>query len=158
MITLTPAYGIDYKSKRLVTRALEAGEDFIINELGHQYDGKPCHARDLDGASVKVRYNNLRNVFVYKTPGKDISHTDFGMLRRMMDNMSDSQSAYREQIKDDSKTIELLQESIQQQQEAVAALQKDIDTVIDMENQQVEVDYFKLSDINVRNYLKEDIS
>ena len=66
MITLTPAYGKDYKSKKAVVEALESGADFIINELGHRYDGKPCHASDLAGETVKVRYGGLRKVFIYK--------------------------------------------------------------------------------------------
>lgn len=65
MITLTPAYGRDYKSKKDVIAALKSDKDFIINEFGHPYDGKPCHARDLKGQSVKVRYKQLRQVFIY---------------------------------------------------------------------------------------------
>lgn len=66
MITLTPAYGRDYKSKREVIEAL-GKSDFIIQAYGHPYDGKPCSpTSDLAGQRVQVRYAGLRKVFIHK--------------------------------------------------------------------------------------------
>jgi len=66
MITLTPAYGRDYKNKQQVTEAWQDGYDFIVNQWGHKYDGKPVRRAQLDGIErqVKIRYGNLRKVIV----------------------------------------------------------------------------------------------
>ena len=64
-ITLTPAYGRDYKSKDEVIRALLDGKDFILNSFSDPYDGKPCNLEDLqaDGVlSVNVRYSGLKKI------------------------------------------------------------------------------------------------
>lgn len=68
MITLTPAYGRDYKSVKAVTEALNNGVDFILNDMFSPYDGKPCSARDFAGQKVKVRYSGLRKVAVIQLP------------------------------------------------------------------------------------------
>ena len=68
-MTLTPAYGRDYKSKKAVQADLDAGKDFIIADFGHPYDGKPANHRDLKSeglATVNIRYGNLRKVGVFK--------------------------------------------------------------------------------------------
>ena len=65
MITLTPAYGRDYRSKREAVEAFKSGADFILNSFTSQFDGKPCSIRDFSpGDAVKVRYNNLTRVAV----------------------------------------------------------------------------------------------
>lgn len=64
MVTLVPAYGRDYKSKKEVIKDWEENKDFIIQTIGHPYDGKVANRSDLAGESVKIRYNNLRNVAV----------------------------------------------------------------------------------------------
>jgi len=64
MITLTPAYGRDYTSKRQVLMAWSAGCDFIINEFGNMYDGKPCNIQDMQGETVKFRFARQSKVFV----------------------------------------------------------------------------------------------
>ena len=68
MITLTPAYGRDYKSINAVKEALSSGADFIINDMFSPYDGKPCSSRDFPGQKVKVRYSGLRKVAVIQLP------------------------------------------------------------------------------------------
>jgi hypothetical protein len=62
MLTLTPAYGRDYKSKGEVIEALHEGVEFIINEVGHRYNNKPCQIKELPDGTIKVRWNSLRNV------------------------------------------------------------------------------------------------
>jgi len=62
MITLTPAYGKDYKSKGEALKALHNRNEFIINEAFHAYDGKPCHIQDLPDGTIKLRWNSLKSV------------------------------------------------------------------------------------------------
>ena len=64
MLTLTPAYGRDYKSLKEVREALVTS-DFIINDVGHPYDGKPCNIRDLPDGTIKVRWHRLRSVNLF---------------------------------------------------------------------------------------------
>lgn len=60
---LTPAYGRDYKSRKLAEADYHAGKDFILAVTG-QY----CSKRDLEkmAGEVWIRYNNLRHVFRVK--------------------------------------------------------------------------------------------
>jgi len=48
-MTLTPAYGRDYKSKKAVLADWEAGKDFIIADIMSKWDGKPANKSDLVG-------------------------------------------------------------------------------------------------------------
>ena len=66
MITLTPAYGRDYKSKAAVLIDWNKGLDFIINDISSPWDGKPCNRQDLKNETVKFRYSRLTKVFVHK--------------------------------------------------------------------------------------------
>ena len=61
-ITLTPAYGRDYTSKREALRDYNARKDFIS-----QPDGRYCNIDDVAQAcprSVRIRYARLRKVMV----------------------------------------------------------------------------------------------
>lgn len=66
-ITLTPAYGRDYSSRAGAQRDLDAGKDFILNDISSPWDGKPCSLRDLQaahpGQTIRVRYAGLQRVF-----------------------------------------------------------------------------------------------
>jgi hypothetical protein len=67
MITLTPAYGRDYKSKSEFIADLQAGKDFIFNAYGSPWDGKPANIESLSeykGKPVNIRYGKLRKVAV----------------------------------------------------------------------------------------------
>ena len=66
MITLTPAYGRDYVSKKKVLADWNSDRDFIINEIGNPYDGKPANKPQFQGETVKFRYARLTKVFVVK--------------------------------------------------------------------------------------------
>ena len=64
-ITLTPAYGRDYKSKKEVESAFRDGMDFILHDFGSRWDGKPCSIRDFcgnEGTTFTLRYDKLRKV------------------------------------------------------------------------------------------------
>lgn len=66
-MTLTPAYGRDYRSKKAVQADLDADLDFIIADFGHRYEGKPVNKSQLIETGVKqvnVRYSKLRKVAV----------------------------------------------------------------------------------------------
>lgn len=68
-MTLTPAYGRDYKSKAAAEKDFRDGKDFIINDMFHQHDGKPCNINDLKKAgckTVNIRYKGLRQATVIK--------------------------------------------------------------------------------------------
>lgn len=66
MITLTPAYGRDYRSQDAVLKDWDKGKDFIMNDAVNRWDGKPINKYDAEEAGiheVKFRYNNLKMVF-----------------------------------------------------------------------------------------------
>ena len=64
-MTLTPAYGRDYKSKAAVVADLKADKDFIIADITSRWCGKPANRSQLIEAGtrvVTVRYGKLRKV------------------------------------------------------------------------------------------------
>ncbi len=70
-MTLTPAYGRDYKSKKAIEADLAAGKDFIVNDIMSPWDGKPANTQSLRDAGitqVNVRYSQLRKVCVVNVP------------------------------------------------------------------------------------------
>jgi len=64
-MTLTPAYGKDYRNKAEVKAAWEAGKDFVIASVG-PWMGAYVSRRELQGKEVQVsiRYNKLAEVAV----------------------------------------------------------------------------------------------
>jgi hypothetical protein len=64
MITLTPAYGRDYKNKKEVEQDWKSNKDFIIADMSSVYYGKPANRLDLRGQDVKIRYGSLRKVMI----------------------------------------------------------------------------------------------
>lgn len=68
-ITLLPAYGRDYTSRKAVIADLLAGKDFIIADLFNPHDGRYASIVELreDNYSVlNIRYKNKRQVAVIK--------------------------------------------------------------------------------------------
>ena len=61
-ITLTPAYGRDYKSKKALLQDIKDNKDFIINAFGHPSDTKPCSPSDFKGQTIMFRYDQLRKI------------------------------------------------------------------------------------------------
>lgn len=62
-MTLTPAYGRDYTSKKQVIEAWNNGDDFIIADIMHPYSGKPANKNDLkDERNIMIRYSGLRKI------------------------------------------------------------------------------------------------
>lgn len=66
-ITVTPAYGRDYKNRKDAVKDWKDGKDFVFQDVSSQYYGKYCSIRDFPaGTSVNIRYNQLRQVAVVK--------------------------------------------------------------------------------------------
>lgn len=63
MITMTPAYGRDYKSAKAAKESWYGGDDWIINDITSRWDGKPATHKELD-ETVKLRYDGLKKVIV----------------------------------------------------------------------------------------------
>ena len=66
-MTLIPAPGRDYKSKKAAVADFNGGKDFTICDVTSRWDGKPANKRDLQAAGVRrvqIRYNNKRSVCV----------------------------------------------------------------------------------------------
>ncbi len=61
-MTLTPAHGRDYKSIAALKKDINAGKDFILNDITSRWNGKPCSACNFKGQRVQFRYNKLRHV------------------------------------------------------------------------------------------------
>lgn len=60
-MTVTPAYGRDYKSAKAAKADWKAGKDFIINDFFSPWDGTACSIRDTK-EQVMIRYDKLRKV------------------------------------------------------------------------------------------------
>jgi hypothetical protein len=68
-MTLTPAYGRDYKSKKAVLADFNDDKDFIIADISSPWDGKPCNKSSLldNGVrSVNIRYAGNRKITVIR--------------------------------------------------------------------------------------------
>jgi hypothetical protein len=63
-VTLSPAYGRDYKSAKAVKADYDAGKDFILNAFGCRWNGKPINKEQClaEGYCVTFRYANGRRV------------------------------------------------------------------------------------------------
>ena len=60
MTTVIPAYGRDYKSAKAAKQDWIDGKDFIICDMSHPYDGKPCSIRD--GLKVFIRFDKDQKI------------------------------------------------------------------------------------------------
>lgn len=71
-VTVTPAYGRDYSSKKDVKKDVEGNKDFRIQCFAHPYDGAVATVREvLEGGAkaVNVRYSKLRKLAVCRLKG-----------------------------------------------------------------------------------------
>lgn len=62
-VILIPNRGRDYLSAGRVLEHLKEGRDFLIQDIGHPWCGKPCNLPDLKRAGVmhaRIRYDRLR--------------------------------------------------------------------------------------------------
>jgi hypothetical protein len=64
-MTLTPAYGRDYRTEAAVLKDWHAGKDFRISDVSSRDNGRYCSVRDFpDGYSHKLRYNKLADFVI----------------------------------------------------------------------------------------------
>ena len=61
-ITVSGAYGRDYKSKRAALEDWHAGKDFAIRGMSSGYVSRS--EAEADGLTVSIRYNNDRSVVI----------------------------------------------------------------------------------------------
>lgn len=61
-MTLTPAYGRDYKTAKEALADFHAGKDFIIADFGHPYEGKRANKSDLPQTGIMLRFDSLRKI------------------------------------------------------------------------------------------------
>lgn len=59
-MTLTPAYGRDYKNRAAIVEDLNAGKDFMMNDYNQS---GYCSLRDLPDGQVQVRDASHRKVW-----------------------------------------------------------------------------------------------
>jgi len=68
-MTLTPAYGRDYKSKAEVLADFDANKDFIISDPTSRWDGKPVNKEQMKrGDIVSFRFARLKRIFEHQVP------------------------------------------------------------------------------------------
>lgn len=70
-MTLVPAYGRDYKSKKAVEADWLAGKDFIVSDMFSQWDGKPYNLESAQYECLKyvnIRYKRLAQIARVKVP------------------------------------------------------------------------------------------
>lgn len=66
-MTLTPAYGRDYKSKKDLLADFDANKDFIVQDFMSPWYNKPINKEQLlmiGGGTVNIRYAKLARVAV----------------------------------------------------------------------------------------------
>ena len=66
-LTMVPAYGRDYNSKRAVEKALKHHADFRVQDVGSKWDGMVGNLHDLQTEGhkdVRVRYSKLRKICI----------------------------------------------------------------------------------------------
>lgn len=61
-MTVTPAYGRDYKSLKAARADWTAGKDFVISDVFSGEDGRYINKADAGSMDIMVRYGDLRKV------------------------------------------------------------------------------------------------
>ena len=62
-MTLTPAYGRDYKSKKAVLADFNSNKDFVVTDMFSKDCGRYINKEQLkEGDAVSIRYNSLKAV------------------------------------------------------------------------------------------------
>lgn len=67
-MTVTPAYGRDYKTAKAAREDWAAGKDFLVSDITSRYDGKPINKPQADeaGLTVTLRFCNLTKTCAVK--------------------------------------------------------------------------------------------
>ena len=63
-LTLIPAYGRDYKSKKEVIADFEANNDFVIADITNPWDGRPINREQLlpGPITLNIRFKKLTSI------------------------------------------------------------------------------------------------
>lgn len=63
-ITVSPAYGRDYKSSSDAVKAWQDGVDFLLETISGLPAGRYCSTRDFTepGTEIRIRYNRKQDV------------------------------------------------------------------------------------------------
>ena len=69
MITLTPAWGRDYRWATEAKACFESGKDWILHDMMSPWDGKPTSIADFNpGDTVKLPFHKNTRVATYTLP------------------------------------------------------------------------------------------
>jgi hypothetical protein len=64
-MTVTPAYGRDYKSAKDAKADWEAGKDFVYQDISSQWHGKNCSIRDFKRTDkLQLRYKKMTQIVI----------------------------------------------------------------------------------------------
>ena len=63
-MTGTPSCGRDFKTIKDARDSWNAGQDWIITDLFHKYDGKPINKAQLSNEPITLRFCNNRKIAV----------------------------------------------------------------------------------------------
>lgn len=66
-LTLVPAYGRDYKSKKELLADWNADKDFLIQDMSSPHDGRYINKSQAErGTTYNIRYKQLCEICVVK--------------------------------------------------------------------------------------------
>jgi hypothetical protein len=68
-ITISPAYGRDYRSKKDAESAFQQNQDFIVESIASGYAGSYCNRSDLKAGGIKqveIRYLKKTRLTIVK--------------------------------------------------------------------------------------------
>jgi len=66
IVTVSPAYGRDYKSQKEVKEAWESGKDFVVQSMFNGGYINKQGALEQGVSTVNIRYKKMSNVVVVK--------------------------------------------------------------------------------------------
>lgn len=76
-ITISPAYGRDYKKQADVIADFKAGKDFVMESMNTGYAGSYCSVRDFaPGVKVQIYYAKQQKSVIATVPTSLISPTN----------------------------------------------------------------------------------
>ncbi len=61
-MTVSGAYGRDYRSAKAARADWNAGKDFIVQDFSSPWCGKPVNKEQAQGEAVMIRYAGMRKV------------------------------------------------------------------------------------------------
>ena len=70
MLTLVPAFGRDYSSKKALLEDWKQNKDFLVSDISCKWDGKPANKADIEScgeySQVKIRFKKLADFVIIK--------------------------------------------------------------------------------------------